>query len=196
MSEATAEKIDAQVDQMIGEIVPPTPQDAMPYEIATSMLTKPGVKMSNRMRKNCMAARQLVYTSSKPFVRPPGGKYEYHGAHTVKSLETKITERMTAAKWLQLHKWLRRTNALRMQVQAAYLKLIAAPPLEGDSLKKTTFYNRAKAALELRAAQLDVIIDAAMSEIENRNARTSSKDADAHLHPRRLRGNKKLCLVA
>lgn len=185
--------IETEVQNLVAEYVKPAEQDAMPYEVATSMLGGPRVKLSNRMRKNCHLARRVVYTSKGPIARPPKDSFVY-APHTVKTLETKVAAKMHAATWMQIHKWLGRTEKLRSRVQRAYLHLLNHPPDETNPAK-VLFHARAKAALELRAAQLDVIITGALDERDNRSARCIQKPGP-HIHPRHKRGNKNLCLAA
>lgn len=68
-------------------------RDTIPSEVAAEMLCEPRARMTNRMRKNCLAARETHYASV--LTRTPGA--------------TKLAARLHTAKLTQLGSWLRRS---------------------------------------------------------------------------------------
>lgn len=154
--------------------------DHMPAEVASSMLRAPKAKLSNRERKNCKAALEVVMVSSSPIVRNPARirgkvvyqyqdgspakkpkrvKVEYQYQSGPKSIDEKLTGKLLRAKHDQLTKWLKRAHSRRMQVQRAYLRVVGTGP----------FSEKKRAALELKAAQLDIFHGAVYDELRRRS---------------------------
>lgn len=170
-------------------------QDGMPPEVATSMLTEPKAKLSNRMRKNCRAAREKFYPSTSPIVHPKKLVFEgdmnemndltsklhplgFHYTGTVaKTPEAHITARCSRASWAQLLKWLKRTIARRADVQAKYLKATARLEQLNALKKEETTYDQMRViahlivrarALAMAAEQLDLAWGVLEDVLKNR----------------------------
>lgn len=113
--------------------VVPAELDGIPVEVATSMLTEPKVKMSNRMRKNCMAARQKVYPSIAPIRRVLTPELEIemqyqNDAHVAS--EVKLARRAKGLKFCQLVSHHARMVKRRAKAQATFLKLMQSKASE------------------------------------------------------------------
>jgi hypothetical protein len=54
-----------------------TPSDAMPYEVATRMLTTRTIRMTNKERKHCKRVREAAAPSMHPIVKV-GRAYQYN----------------------------------------------------------------------------------------------------------------------
>src|SRR3954465_12662486 len=108
-------------------------QDGMPNEVATSLLTEPRAKLSNRMRKNARSAREKVFPSVSPIINttniddPENPLAQYTGIEP-KSAEARLVEKSKRATWAQLHKWSQRCKGRRMAVQGKYVKIEAEKP--------------------------------------------------------------------
>src|SRR3954464_6334445 len=87
-------------------IVKPHEGDHMPYQVATNLLTEPKAKLSNRMRKNCRAAREVVLRSAHVILRDEL-KNPFEGA-SAKPMEVRILNRMKKSTTPQLVKWQKR----------------------------------------------------------------------------------------
>jgi hypothetical protein len=137
--------------------------DHMPTDVATALLcTSP--RLTNRERKNYMAARVTRYTST----RQP------------KPIEEKLNQKFQRATANQLRKWLKRANTHRADTQAAYLlaqkqhaKLSAMPvnpesPEQIQITAKLLFLDKAMSALAVKAGQIDTFRDNLEDEIERR----------------------------
>lgn len=137
--------------------------DHMPAEVASSMLRAPKAKLTARERKNCKAALEVVMVSSSPIVKTSAktkskpAEYEYQSGP--KSIDEKLTGKLLRAKLDQLTKWLKRAHSRRMQVQRAYLRVVGTGP----------FSEKKRAALELKAAQLDIFHGAVYDELRRRS---------------------------
>lgn len=106
--------------------VVPAELDGIPVEVATSMLTTPGVKMSARMRKNCMAARRKVYPSHSPILRViVDGEVEFHYMEDPKiAADIKLAKRAKKLTFCQLVSHQARMTKRHAMAQATYLKLM------------------------------------------------------------------------
>lgn len=134
-------------------------RDAMPYEVATSMLTTPGVKLTNRMRKNCLASRSRFFVPTEP----------------AKPIGDKLQSKFAGKTWLQLHTIFNRATAKRCEAQKEYEKVKNQPvpkfkagmEKQGEAafeqLRKTRMN-----LLDLVAAKQELIIDLAEEEIAKR----------------------------
>jgi len=106
-----------------------TERDRMPPEVATEMLCEPKAKLSGRERRACMRARETVYPSTRPIVRPVKRQedgtlvplpYEYVDAsEPVPRLQRKVREMNCK----QLLTSLRRLRRYRSKSQHKYTKL-------------------------------------------------------------------------
>lgn len=142
----------------------------MPREVATAMLSEPRAKLTNRMRKNCISAREKVFASSSPFRRMPGSEdgkiVKSYGYAEIKlhTPEERMQRRFTVATLAQLGKWLFRSIARRVIVQRRYLAVV------GD----TMFAQAQRNALADIAERLDTVRDVCEDEIAMRKAKCDS----------------------
>jgi len=115
-------------------------RDGIPVEVANSMLTTPGVKLTSRMRKNCMASRETVFVST----REP------------KTFEIRLAKAAQAASASQLLKWARRVVIERGEVTRDYYrlktKLSNLDPLRLHDIAKA---RRTLAIMDVTAQRLD-----------------------------------------
>lgn len=125
----------------------------MPTEVATEMLTTPGVKMTARLRKTCFAAREKVYPSLGPIRKVAKGyhmtdkglkvEYELEYGEPRLDVEIKLTRRIHQLKFCQLVSHVRRVPKRIAWLRSKYLKLMnsqAPEPikqLEGQKLTYT-----------------------------------------------------------
>jgi hypothetical protein len=118
--------------------VVPAELDGIPSEVATAMLCSTQ-KITNRMRKNCMAARQKVYPSISPIrkvlvpadARIEDREVEFHYAENASiEREVKLARRAKALKFCQLNDHHGRMVKRRAKAQAAYLKLMTSEASE------------------------------------------------------------------
>lgn len=142
----------------------------MPREVATAMLSEPRAKLTNRMRKNCIAARYKVFASSSPFRRMPGSEdgeivksYGYSEIEP-RAPEERMQRRFATATLRQLSNWLRRSIARRVVVQRRYLAVV------GDTMLAQAQRN----ALAGIAERLDTVRDVCESEITMRANKCNS----------------------
>jgi len=128
----------------------------MPYEVATSMLTAPGAKLTNRMRKVFRDARSKVFVSTLE----------------KKPIEAKVTAKMSQKTYLQLQKIYRRAVARRQGLQDRFIRLEAMePPNAAGKAERTVFEARKQeglALLNIAAAGQDMVIEAAESALTAR----------------------------
>ncbi len=81
--------------------------DTMPREVAESMLLSPGVRLTNRLRKNCHAARiETIFCSSLE----------------AKPLATYLGQKLKTATAAQLAKWAIRTFRRRASINRSIVK--------------------------------------------------------------------------
>ena len=118
----------------------------MPVMVATELLCEPKTRMTSRMRKNCLVARQTWRASE--LQKEPA--------------EVKLATRLRKATWLQLHCWLKRVVNRRADVQRAFVRIA--------KLEDNPVTQRAKAALDLKAATLEIVRDGCEEEIARRQA--------------------------
>ena len=155
-----------------------TRKDGMPVEVATQMLCAPGVRLTNRMRKTCQAARQKTIQSPSPvrrtfldgelgtdeeqIKRPIGEKAARRFAHLP------LVQLLTARKHT-----LRNRLAVQRPFEAARVQL-QEMEAEEDKAKVTANVRRYQAVVSLlqalaeEARKLDDILDAAEEELEKR----------------------------
>ncbi len=128
-------------------------QDCMPLEVANAMLFGKGVRLTNAMRKNCMAARETVFVSTRE-----GKEYS-----------VKLTARAKKATAAQLVKWANRVVAQRAQVTRDYLKLsIQKSKLDPMKLHEIAKANRYLALMDIEAQRLDAQMNSYRTEAEAR----------------------------
>jgi hypothetical protein len=137
-------------------------QDGMPKEVATEMLCRPGIRMTNRERKQYQRARQKVFTSTLEKI----------------SLADRIAIRLQSRPWEQLHRWLLRHQKRHDDVQTAFRKAtveaekVAATPITEENkvllAAKRVVLQRILAGLNVRGSTHQLIIDALETEIDRR----------------------------
>jgi len=128
-------------------------RDGIPIEVANSMLFTPGTKLTNAMRKNCLAARETVYISTLE-----GKEYKI-----------RLAERARKASAAQLVKWARRVVVERAKVTRDYMKLsIKKSQLDPLKLHDIAKANRVLAIMDVNAQQLDLQMASYRAEAERR----------------------------
>lgn len=138
--------------------------DGMPREVATAILSEPKATLSNRWRKVCMRARDEVFVSSSPIVRPVDEvtqkrSLRFYTEREPIDTETKTARRFSVATLAQLGRWCSRAIARRAVVQRKYLALSA------DNTPRNNALRELYSAL---ANRLDIIRDCAEYEINAR----------------------------
>lgn len=154
--------------------ITPEQRDCIPREVATAMLIEPRAKLSNRMRKNCVAARQTIFVSSSPIQKAVSGETDFPDGYAwtqsnTRSPEDKTKRRFATATLRQLHNWLRRSIARRVIVQRRYL---AVP--NSDVRAFQARFDAIREALAVIASRLDTIRDVCEDEIAMRKAKCDS----------------------
>lgn len=119
-------------------------RDRMPYEVATEMACSSWCRRTNRERKMLRDARQVEWCSEAE--RKP--------------LAEKLANRMRNRPIAWLGREVTRAEKRRRGVQQKYEALMR--------LEQTPIVERFVAALNLRAAQIDLVIDVAQDEIRYR----------------------------
>lgn len=142
-------------------------KDHMPYPVATSLMTEPKATLSNRMRKNCRAAREVVLVSE--VVAQP--------------LEGKLDRRMKLATGKQLLTWSKRATERRRILQRHYEELTEQLPM--SDAKKMAQLKHMLEALSAAVKRLDTYKDACDDEYRRRTA--ALPRPEMFLHPRRFR---------
>lgn len=144
--------------------VVPVQQDGMPIEVATEMLTTPGVKMTARLRKTCFAAREKVYPSLAPIKKVvlPDEEVELEYGEPRLSVEIKLAKRVHQLKFCQLVSHSRRVPRRIAKLRSLYLKLMnsAAP----EPVKQFR-----GAQLTQTVANLEKVLSALQAEINLRH---------------------------
>ena len=114
--------------------VVPEQRDGIPIEVANEMLfSPPGVKMVNRMRKKCMAAREKVYPSTAPILKklvPEDKRIEdrevelQYLPNARKPVAIKLAQRAAKLTYVQLVSHHKRADRRHAKTQKLYLKLM------------------------------------------------------------------------
>lgn len=146
--------------------IAPEQRDSIPREVATAMLTEPRARLTNRMRKNCVSAREKVFASTAPFRRMPavnaqGEIVKGYGYVEVaqRTAEYKTKLRFSRATLRQLGHWIRRSIARRYPLQRKYLAV------QGNSLR----HEQARFVIAQAVQRLDLIRDMCEDEIAMRS---------------------------
>lgn len=136
--------------------------DNMPAPVATEMLCRPSVRMTNRERKTYQDARAFHFVTTRE--RKPE--------------EEKLAAKLKTASMNQIGKWLKRVISGRVQAQQAFVRIqkheqTAKEIAETEKIEYTLspLIQRAMAALELKAAQFDIMREHLEAEISNREQR-------------------------
>lgn len=154
--------------------IAPEQRDCIPREVATAMLTEPRAKLSNRMRKNCIAARSKVFVSSSPIQRVPAqneqtGEIVKGWSWTEKQAkqpEDKMKHRFASVSLRQLGNWLCRSISRRAIIQRRYL---AVP--NSDVQYQQARFDAARQGFALMAERLDLIRDLCEDEVAMRKSK-------------------------
>lgn len=137
-------------------------RDVMPRQVAIELLCRPGVRMTNKERKTYVRALETHYTSTRP------------------SRDDRRTDilakRLRNRSWLHLIKRDKRCRNTRALMQQAYVvgkrQLEKLEKREGKPDQKEMlqilFLQRQIAALELKAAEIDLAWDCLTDEIDRR----------------------------
>lgn len=163
--------------------IEPTQKDAMPYEVATAMLTEPKARMTNRMRKTCNAARWKEYCNNgQPMFREcridPAPTYSHtrlvklsliDAERRIITPEEKTARRYAGVTWEQLHRWQQRAIRQRMRVQQQFTKgREKLDALSKEDVQRIRQLRFALALLQKTAEALEAIMDATEDEIKRR----------------------------
>lgn len=150
----------------------------MPAAVATEMLARPGVRMTNRERKTYQDARVSHFVSTR----------------TAKPEEEKLAGKLRTANMNQLGKWLKRVISGRAQAQTAFTRLQNQEQKrkdeQGDNFKPNPLIEKLFAALDLKAAQFDIMREHLEAEVENR------KGIVAEIQFRKTTTNRNLALAS
>jgi hypothetical protein len=111
---AEADDLQARLDHAVEAAPEVINRDTMPAEVALEMLTDPKVRLTNRMRKNCLAARETHYASVS--TRTPGA--------------AKLAARLRTKKLTQLGNWLRRSVQRSRHTSRMLARIAGVPALE------------------------------------------------------------------
>jgi hypothetical protein len=143
--------------------------DSMPYDVATAILTEPKAKISNTFRKSAKRAREKVYQSDVPLHRVISENEENHALWplTNPAKPTPAAAKLQRKTLGQLARWLRRTIARRLVVQAAAVKMERQDTsnLTALQLRRRAFQF---AALDLHAGNLDAMRELLEEELTRR----------------------------
>jgi hypothetical protein len=160
-------------------------QTVITKEVATELLCTPGLRMTNKERKQFHRAR---WTLLNPEKFDPLG------------IEHRLDYRLCQRNWKQLCKWLKRATTRRRDAQAKFqiiqrrqekLGKKTGQPSDSD-IQELLVLQQATAALNAKARILDIFIDAVESEIgKRRKLWESVKTAGAPAFARTLK--KALC---
>lgn len=131
------------------------------YQVATELLCRPGVRMTNKERKQLNRARWKELNPKKFDPLGIGHRLEY---------------RLGQRSWQQLCKWQKRANARRKQVQCTYIilqrrqtKLGAKTGQPSDAeITELLALNQGLAALDAKARVLDTFLEGLEEEVLRR----------------------------
>jgi hypothetical protein len=143
-------------------VLPPADLDHMPVEVATELLASPKARLTARMRKNCLAARQRVYCSATP-LRRFADRWHQNTANEARFVNERPLvnlARLSLLPLARLDRLARRTSRRRIALQRAYERA-------QQSLLPAVFA-KLRVSLELKAAALDATADAARDELNRR----------------------------
>lgn len=129
--------------------------DTMPREVASSMLMTPGVRLTNRMRKNCHEARiETVLCST---LEP-------------KTLPVFLARHLRTATAAQLAKWAKRTVIRKKRIVKKTAHALAALKALGANPSKMhhTVLTLTLSSLGQQAASADIFMGALATEASNR----------------------------
>jgi len=142
--------------------VVPAEIDGMPPEVAVEILC--GNKITNRMRKNCMAVRQKVYPSLAPIINAvdvDGTPIQEYLTDAAISHETKLAKKAKRLTLEQLSSHHHRVTRRRFAVQKLYLKLMQS---EASEAHKAALGDE----LTARAHLLELAQDSLLAEATRR----------------------------
>lgn len=142
--------------------VVPAEIDGMPPEIAVEMLC--GSRLTNRMRKTCMAARLKVYPSLAPIINAvdaDGTPIQEYLNDAAIDRETKLARKVTRLTLAQLGSHYHRVTRRRFAVQKLYLKLMQSEASEAHK-------HALGEELTARAHLLELAQDALANEVKHR----------------------------
>lgn len=142
--------------------VVPAESDGMPPEIAVALLC--GNKTTNRLRKNCMAARARVYPSLAPIINAvdvDGTPIQEYLNDAAIDRETKLARKVTRLTLAQLGSHHHRVTRRRFAVQKLYLKLMQSEASESHK-------HALGEELTARAHLLELAQDALANEVKHR----------------------------
>jgi hypothetical protein len=126
--------------------------DGMPKEVAIELLVEPCNRLTSRMRKNCMAAREVCYTADVPR----------------KSLTQKLTNKLHNRSLVWIGRELKRAGKQRAGLQRKYEALLRQP------VKSPVIAARI-AAINVLVGHLDMFVECAEDELTWRKKLTTGE---------------------
>jgi hypothetical protein len=130
--------------QLVARGLKQTNPEHMPEQVATDLLCDPTRRMTRRERRMLQEARQREFICTTPR----------------KTATEKLTAKLSFAPLFRLGVWRKRADKRRAGLQRKYSAAIMETP--------DPVIARVIAALDLRAAQLDIFMDAAGDEVTRR----------------------------
>lgn len=128
-------------------------RDGVPIEVANAMLFTPGTKLTNSMRKNCLAARETVLVSTR----------------VPKDFAVTLKRKAKQASAAQLVKWAKRVTVERAKVNRDYLRLSTKrATLDPMKLHDIAKCERIMAAMDIEAQRCDATMASYRAEAEQR----------------------------
>jgi hypothetical protein len=168
--------------------IEPTQKDGMPYEVATALLTEPRAKLTNRMRKNCWAARAKEFSHPGPMARTcttdmiNRGLDKHGRARLVKqhledlpvkviAPEQKLARKLVRLPLARLERFMVRAARGRMNAQRKFVAL------QDEADKLGNDKQRARHTIELMqgvwanvAQRFEMLMDSAETELKYRDS--------------------------
>jgi hypothetical protein len=147
-------------------------RDTLPPQVATEMLTRPGVRLTGKERRMYQKAREIHYVS-EVVKKDPAEKLKF---------------KLKNVKLEQLNKWHRRSERRYMKVQrqhAALEAFLAAQPESPMPTPQQLIARRNLAAVEMIGGQLESLLTGLELEADDRRARCFAANRitedDAHV---------------
>jgi hypothetical protein len=159
--------------------VVPSQVDGIPIEVANEMLFSPKVRLSNRMRKNCMKAREKVYSSDLPIrkVRVPddtieGEEVELQYLPNARKPEAiKLAAKAAKLTYVQLLSHHKRADRRKARAQKNYLRL-----MQSDAPEKIKRHMGAALTAQAERFERDKAVLATEIQIRGVNATSFRRD--------------------
>jgi hypothetical protein len=104
--------------------VTPEERDNMPFDVALELLTNPRNRLSARVRKNCMDAREKVFVSKHPIRHDPNSPaYLVWDTDIVQTpAKDKLERKLLIMPWARLNRVIKRMDTRIARVRSALLR--------------------------------------------------------------------------